>query len=261
MRAAPFLKAGGFGSIAILLAVLGGLYGGRRDTEKQRIAPVAAAPMQDAQTEEGTGPPVNLSATESAAPERGHSPSAESNIDPASGQALALAAILFQGNCARQLSRPAVQDRLGLSDKQRDQLAGLDDRVKEAQGDLRRRPISEMPLVLRNYEQAARDIGATIDKTLTELQLKQLYRAALNDVHGPVALLAPCVIQELKLDAGQIATIAALVWDDFERAKAASLWELPGLRQRTRDSRRRAEEQLNEAQRLMLPKLVQSDPN
>jgi len=259
MSATPFVKAGGFTSLALLLAVVvGSLYGGWRVSRRERRDSAVTAPSQVAPTQNETNPPAAMAST---ATERGTVPPTESPVDATSKQALAIAAILFQGNCARQLSRSAVQDRLGLTGEQRELLAGLSDRVKEAQAELLRRPISEMPLILSSYDPVARDIEVIIDETLTARQLNDLHRIVLNDVRGPVALLAPCVVRDLKLDARQVAAIAAMVWGDFERAKSANLWELPELRQRTQDSRRRAEEQLNEAQRRLLPELVKSDPS
>jgi hypothetical protein len=180
-------------------------------------------------------------------------------LDSKTEHALALAAILFRANCARQLSRRAVQDRLGLSDTQRDQVGRLADRVADAQGELRRRPVAELPDLLRDYEPTAKDLEAIIEAALTEEQRDALHRLVLQEIRGPMVLLAPNVIQHLQLDSGQTAAVAELVWNDFERAKSASLWELPGLRQRAVETRRRAEAVLTDSQRQLLTDLVRPD--
>ncbi|QDV31887.1 hypothetical protein Spb1_38330 [Planctopirus ephydatiae] len=182
--------------------------------------------------------------------------SSESKGEGVSHQARALAEILFQGNCAKFLGKASVREQLGLSEDQCRRLAGLEDSVKNAVNDLRKRPVAELPMMLREYEQAGQEIEKTIDQTLTTEQVKELRREVLSGVQGPLVLLAPHVIQKLNLNDSQIDSIAAIVWQDFEQLKKASLWELPTLKSRSRESRRQAEMSLSPAQLEILHELV-----
>lgn len=156
--------------------------------------------------------------------------------------------VIYHAQRLKLLRDPAVQQLLGLTPTQLQEINAMGNALDGAIAGARGLDFSEVDQTIARYEGTAESFGARLDAMLTTEQDAALLKRVASQQRSSLVFLLPGVVKALNYTDEQKQQIEAIVSGDLNTVRNARIAQLLQIRQQLQASRARAEAVLTPTQ-------------